>query len=69
VDPWKTTFVGETSPKEAGHADFVASDVFPSFSIEVRDASDNSLVREIEPQGGLDADLWRRRRRMIPGPG
>lgn len=68
VDPWKTTFVGETSSKAAGHADFVASEVFPSFSIEVRDAGDNSLVREITPRGGLDAELWEDEEESDPRP-
>ena len=58
VDPWETRYIGETSSKEAGVADVFAVEVFPSFSIDVRDATDNSLVRTIEPRGGLDPDLW-----------
>lgn len=68
VDPWKTTFVGETESKKAGQADFFAAEIFPSFSIEVRDASDNSLVREIEPLGGLDTKLWEKDKESDPRP-
>ncbi|OPX72359.1 MAG: hypothetical protein A4E40_00887 [Methanoregulaceae archaeon PtaU1.Bin059] len=68
VDPWKTTFVGTTSSKMAGQADFFAAEVFPSFSIEVRDAADHSLVRKIEPRGGLDATLWEKEKDSDPRP-
>jgi len=68
VDPWETTFVGQTSSKEAGPADFVASEVFPSFSIEVRDAADGSLVRKIEPLGGLNAEFWKNDTANDPRP-
>jgi len=68
VDPWETTFVGETSSREAGPADFVASEVFPSFSIEVRDAADGSLVRKIEPRGGLNAKFWKNDTANDPRP-
>jgi len=68
VDPWETTFVGETESKEAGPAGHTASEVFPSFSIEVRDAGDNSLVREIQPQGGLNKKFWEEEEENDPRP-
>ena len=68
VEPWETRYVGETSSKEAGVADVFAVEVFPSFSIEVRDAADNSLVRTIEPRGGLDPDLWDEGEEYDPRP-
>lgn len=68
VDPWETTFVGETSSKMAGQADYFASEIFPSFSIEVRDAADGSLVRKIEPPGGLNAKLWKENKENDPRP-
>lgn len=68
VDPWETRYVGETSSKEAGVADVLAFEVFPSFSIELRDASDNSLVKTIEPRGGLDPDLWDKGDEYDPRP-
>lgn len=68
VDPWKTTFFGETESKAAGIASFTASEVFPSFSIEVKDAADHSLVRRIEPRGGLDAELWEKEKENDPRP-
>jgi hypothetical protein len=68
VDPWETRYVGETSSKEAGVADVLAVEVFPSFSIELRDASDNSLVKTIEPRGGLDPDLWDKGEEYDPRP-
>ena len=68
VDPWETRYIGETSSKEAGIADVLAVEVFPSFSIELRDASDNSLVKNIEPRGGLDPDLWDKGEEYDPRP-
>ena len=68
VDPWDTTFVGETGSKEAGQAEFFGVEVFPSFSIELRNARDNSLVRKIEPRGGLDAKLWEKGEEYDPRP-
>ena len=68
VDPWETTFVGETSSKMGGQADFFAAEIFPSFSIEVRDAADGSLVRRIEPQGGLNAKFWKEEKENDPRP-
>ncbi|MEM2123950.1 MAG: hypothetical protein QXL43_01280 [Methanolinea sp.] len=68
VDPWETTFVGHTSSKMGGVADYLASEVFPSFSIEVRDAKDGSLVRRIEPQGGLNAKFWKENKDYDPRP-
>ncbi|MCU0631477.1 MAG: hypothetical protein MUC66_00690 [Methanolinea sp.] len=68
VDPWETTFVGTTSSKEAGHADVFAAEVKPWFNIEVRDATDNTLVRKIEPRGGLDAALWKEEEESDPRP-
>lgn len=68
VDPWKTRFVGKTESKAAGIAGFTASEVFPSFSIEVRDAADNTLVRRIEPYGGLNPELWEKEKESDPRP-
>jgi hypothetical protein len=68
VDPWETTFVGETESREAGPAGFQYGEIHPRFSIEVRDASDNSLVREIEPTGGLDKELWEEEEENDPRP-
>ncbi len=68
VNPWKTTFVGKTESRAAGIAGFTASEVFPSFSIEVRDAADHTLVRRIEPRGGLDATLWEKEKESDPRP-
>ncbi|MCQ8894134.1 MAG: hypothetical protein NQU46_05835 [Methanolinea sp.] len=68
VDPWKTTFVGTTSSRMGGQAEFFAAEVFPSFSIEVRDAADGSLVRRIEPEGGLNAQLWEKDKESDPRP-
>jgi hypothetical protein len=68
VNPWDTAFSGTTSNKEAGQADFLGSEVFPSFIIEVRDASDNSLVRTIVPEGGIQAELWKKGEEYDPRP-
>lgn len=68
VNPWEETYIGETSHKEAGVAEFFAVEVFPSFSIDVTDAADHSLVRTIEPRGGLDADLWKKGEEYDPRP-
>jgi len=68
VNPWETRYVGETSSREAGVAEVFAVEVFPSFSIEVRDTADNSLVRMIEPRGGLDPDLWEKGEEYDPRP-
>lgn len=68
VDPWETTYVGETESKEAGPAGFVYGEIHPRFSIEVRDASDKSLVREIQPTGGLDKELWEEEEENDPRP-
>jgi hypothetical protein len=59
VDPWAETFRGSTSSKEAGVADSLGTEVFPTFSITVRDvANPNSTVRAITPAGGIDTNLW-----------
>ena len=59
VDPWAETFRGSTSSQDAGVADSLGTEVFPSFSITVRDAAQpDKIVRVITPAGGLDADLW-----------
>jgi len=68
VDPWETTFIGETSSRMGGPADFFAVQVFPSFVIEVRNAADNTLFREITPPGGLDAAYWKKGREYDPRP-
>ena len=38
------------------------------FRSELRDASDNSLVKTIEPRGGLDPDLWDKGDEYDPRP-
>ena len=59
VDPWAETFVGNGSSQAAGVADSFGTEVFPSFSITVKDADQpNRTIRVITPAGGLDANLW-----------
>lgn len=68
VNPWETTYEGKTAAKAAGQADFMGSEVFPSFTIEVRDAGDNSLVRTIVPEGGINAEFWKKGAEYDPRP-
>jgi hypothetical protein len=68
VDPWETTFIGETSSRMGGPADYFAVQVFPTFVIEVRNAGDDSLFREITPPGGLDAKYWKKGKEYDPRP-
>ncbi|HUU75879.1 MAG TPA: hypothetical protein VMW63_07290 [Methanoregulaceae archaeon] len=68
VNPWETRYVGETSSKEAGVADSFAVAVFPSFSIDIMDADDNTLKKTIEPRGGLDPELWDKGEGYDPRP-
>ena len=59
VDPWKETFKANGSNLMGGIADSYGTEVFPSFSITVKDANQpDRTVRVITPQGGLDAKLW-----------
>ncbi|MBP1927957.1 hypothetical protein J2741_000504 [Methanolinea mesophila] len=68
VEPWDR-FVGVTESKAGGIASSMGTQVFPSFSIEVRDASDpDRVIRTIEPAGGLDPDLWGRGDDYDPRP-
>ncbi len=68
VEPWDR-FVGVTESKAGGIASSMGTQVFPSFSIEVRDAADpDRIIRTIEPAGGLDPDLWARGENYDPRP-
>jgi len=69
VDPYKTTFINKTGTKEAGVADSLGTQVFPSFSIQVVDADQpNRTIRTITPPGGLDASLWAKGKEYDPRP-
>ena len=60
VDPWEETFQANGSNMMGGIADSLGTEVFPSFSITVKDANQpNRTVRVITPSGGLDAKLWK----------
>jgi hypothetical protein len=68
VEPWDR-FVGVTESKAGGIASSMGTEVFPSFSIEVRDAADpDRIIRTIEPPGGLDPELWERGESYDPRP-
>jgi hypothetical protein len=69
VDPYESTFVGTTGNKAAGVASSSATEVFPSFSIQVVDADQpNRTVRTVTPPGGLDAALWKKGKEYDPRP-
>ncbi|HVP94515.1 MAG TPA: hypothetical protein VMS89_05005 [Methanoregulaceae archaeon] len=69
VSPWEETFQATGSQKEAGVADSFGTEVFPSFSITVKDADQpNRTVRTIIPAGGLDAKLWEKGTGYDPRP-
>ncbi len=69
VSPWEDRFVGTTSSKPAGVAESFGAEVFPSFSIEVVNADDpTEIIRTIEPQGGLNPDLWEKGDEYDPRP-
>ena len=54
ADPQITGGQDTTSPSASYSA------VFPSLSIQVIDASNNTVIETIEPPGGLDKTLWER---------
>jgi hypothetical protein len=61
VVPWERYVATMETPKSDSVAGFTASEVFPSFSIQVRDAAHpEQVVRTVQPPGGLDPDLWER---------
>jgi hypothetical protein len=69
VDPWEDTFLGKGSQTEAGVADSYGTEVFPSFSITVKDAGQpDRTVRVITPSGGLDAKFWKNGTGYDPRP-
>ena len=60
VDPWEETYQANGSSLMGGIADSLGTEVFPSFSITVKDANQpNRTIRVITPPGGLDAQLWK----------
>ncbi len=60
-DPWERYVATMETPKMASVSGFTASEVFPSFTIQVRDAAHpEQVVRTVQPPGGLDEDLWER---------
>jgi len=68
VEPWER-FAGVTESRAGGIASSMGTEVFPSFSIEVRDAADpDRIIRTIEPAGGLDPELWDRGANYDPRP-
>ncbi|MEI6293764.1 MAG: hypothetical protein WCP36_08770, partial [Methanomicrobiales archaeon] len=69
VNPYESTFVGTTESKAASVASSSATEVFPSFTIQVIDADQpNRTVRTITPPGGLDAVLWKKGTDYDPRP-
>jgi len=69
VNPYKSTFIGTTGSKSASVASSSATEVFPSFTIQVIDADQpNRTVRTITPPGGLDAALWEKGKDYDPRP-
>jgi len=69
VDPYETSFIGTASSKAGGVAGLTATEVFPSFSIQVMDADQpNRTIRTVTPPGGLDAALWKKGTQYDPRP-
>jgi len=69
VNPYEATYSGTTTSKAAGVASSHATEVFPSFTIQVIDADQPNLtVRTITPPGGLDAALWKKGKDYDPRP-
>ena len=69
VEPWERYVATMETPKSDSVAGFTASEVFPSFSIQVRDAAHpEQTIRTVQPQGGLDPDLWEKGEEYDPRP-
>jgi hypothetical protein len=69
VNPYETAFIGTTGNMAAGVASSSATEVFPSFSIQVIDADQpNRTVRTVTPPGGLDAKMWAKGKDYDPRP-